>query len=563
MIRDFFLLNKLGFYQLRNRMLDGFRSRPGGMALLLLLGGGFFYGYLYLAWLLLDFIYQQEVYGLLFATRLVEFLLFIAVGMALMSSLTTAIATFYLSKDLEFQFSLPVSFHAWVSYRFSQVFFQSSWMLLLFGGSFIWIYLYLGGTPVWVQAIGLLAFAILCSFPILFSTMLCMILVKIFPAKRVHQVFLVLTVVLVSSVIFLFRYLEPEQFIGPGGLERFSGFIDLVSPRKQPYNPAVWCANLMASLNQQEWSEALPHAGRLFGLFAVAMGTFLVLARKLYRSSWDRALQSLSGEGDLRPTEQGANWLSRHLGHPVFSQEIRELLLFFRDPSQWSQIFVLIALLGLYLFSITRVPSNLLGASAYLMALLNTVFVAFISLSIASRFVFTSFSADGQAIWLMKTAPEGWYKFIRSKILVFGLPCLVFSMVLSVSSAYLLELRDAQLWDIALAALWDSTLMILLSLALGMLFVNPGVENPLKMIVSPGGLFLMAAGLFFAALHLVVRLTIHLPFINQALEPYGWPDMQRGGHVGYVAALIGLEVVLVMWLSKRGISHLRQGGYGG
>ncbi len=562
-MRDFLLLHKLDLLRLKNTVREGLRERPLGLLTLIVLGGGFYWGYLYLSWLLLNFIYHQEVYGILFATRLVEFLMLIAVGMALMSSLTTSIATFYLSKDLEFQFSLPVNFNAWVLHRLGQVYFQSSWMLLLFGGSFIWIYLYLGQTPIPVQFLGLLVFAILCSFPILVSASLCMLLVKIFPARRVHQVFLVLTIVLVSSLIFLFRYIEPERFISPGGLAEFRGFIDLLSPRDQPLNPAVWAANLMAAMNQGQWHAALGLSARLLGLFALGMGGFLALAHRVYRTSWDRALQSLSGEGELRPSHSRVSALSRRLSSHRWSQEMRELLLFFRDPSQWSQIFVLIALLGLYLFSITRVPQQLLGATAKVMSLLNGVFVGFIALSISSRFVFTSLSADGQAIWLMRTAPDGWSRFIRSKLLVFGLPCLGFSMLLGLSSAALLGIRGEDLFQVGLAALWDGLLMVCFALALGMLFIDPMVENPLKLIVSPGGLFLMVTGLFFSVLHLALRLTTAIAPLNRALHSYGWPDLQDGRHQFWTAGLIAVELVLVVWLIRRGYQRLRSGQFPG
>lgn len=563
MIRDFLLLHKLDLLRLKNTGREALRQRPLGLVTLVAFGLGFFWGYLYLSWLLLDFVYHQDVYGVLFATRLVEFLMLIAVGMALMSSLTTSIATFYLSKDLEFQFSLPVNFNAWVLHRFGQVYFQSSWMLLLFGGAFIWIYLYLGQTPIPVQFLGVLVFAVLCSFPILLSAILCILLVVIFPARRVHQVFLVLTIVLVSSFIFLFRYIEPERFISPGGLAEFRGFIDLLSPRDQPLNPAVWAADLMAAMNQRQWQAAVGPGARLLGLFGLGMAAFLYLARRVYRSSWDRALQSLSGEGELRPSKGQVSALSRRLSNPQFSQEIREILLFFRDPSQWSQIFVLIALLGLYLFSITRVPQQLLGATAKIMSLLNGVFVGFIALSIASRFVFTSLSADGQAIWLMRTAPDGWSRFIRSKLLVFGLPCLGFSMLLGLSSAMLLGIRGDDLVQVGLAAFWDGSLMICLALALGMLFIDPMVENPLKLIVSPGGLFLMVSGLFFSLLHLALRLTTAIERMNRALLEYGWPNMQDGRHVNWTVGLIAVELVLVVWLIRRGYRHLRSGQFPG
>ena len=512
--------------------------------------------------MLLAFIFKQPVYGVLLATKLIQILLFIALGIGLMSSLTNAIAHFYLSRDLEFQFSLPVNLNSWLLHRFFQVYIQSNWMLLLFGGPFIWIFLDLSDNNMLVCLLGVGVLAALSAFPVLFSTLLCMSLVKVFPARRVHQVFLVATVIMVASLVFLFRYLEPEQFIGPGGMDRFRGYIDLVSLDSQQWNPAIWASNLLAALSQKQWTEALRHGGQLGGAFVGTVGFMLLAGRRLYRSSWDRALQSLSGEGEIQLDIAKDSFLSRGLQYPRWSQEAREVLLFLRDPSQWSQVFVLLALLGLYLFSVTKLPQNPFGGTMYNLALGNSGFVAFISLSLASRFVFTSFSSDGQAIWLMKTTPDGWVHFVRGKLLVYGVPTLIFALVLNLLSGMLMKLTGEQLLYLGIGVVWDTAFMVFLALGLGMLFINPGIDNPLKMIVSTGGFLLMAVGLFVTLLHVILRLTSNSPEINLLLSYMTWwPDLQDGKVYYYFGSLFLIEVLGLVWLCRQGLTHLRIGDF--
>jgi ABC-2 type transport system permease protein len=335
--------------------------------------------------------------------------------------------------------------------------------------------------------------------------------------------------------------------------------VDLTANRRQPWNPAMWAADLFAAWNQKQWSASVRPGLKLAGLFAFGIGGLLLTAKTLYRGSWDRALQALSGETDLLQRRTRLSWLSHRLSSRAFSQEVREVLLFLRDPSQWSQVFVLCALMALYLFSVSKVTDNLLGATSFIMALLNTLFVSFISLSIASRFVFTSFSADGEAIWLMKTAPEGWAGFVRAKLIVFGVPCLFFSIALGVLSGVILGLSNHQLWVLGMHGLWDGSLMIALSLGMGMLFINPGIENPLKLIISPGGLLLMVVGVFFAAVHLVLRLTTTMPTLNSFLSEYGWPDMSEGRGRIIIGAVIAVEALGAVILILRGMRHLRRG----
>lgn len=547
--------------QFKNKIKMSLSERPIITLTLTLLGAGFFSLYLLLTYWLIKFIYFQDVYGVLLATKLIQILLYISVGISLVSSLTTAMAHLYLSRDLEFHFSLPINFQTWILHRFSQIFLQSNWMLLLFGSPIIWLFLQFGEASYFVRLIGILIFAILSTFPIFIAVILCMLLVKIFPARRVHQVFLVLTVVLVSSLVLIFRALEPEKFLGPGGLDEFRGFVDLVNVDNQSWNPAVWAYNAIAALSQQTWSQVWVPLTKLITLFLATIGLFLFAAQKLYRSSWDRALQSMSGEGDLKAPDAKVSFLNRLLSHPRWSQETREIILFFRDPSQWSQIFVLAALLGLCLFSLTKLPLNPFGSTRFQMALAGTAMVDFICLSIASRFIFTSFSADGQAIWLMKTAPEGWIRFMRSKLLVFGLPTGFFALLLMLLSGKIMDLSGPQLLTVGLHCFWDSAVLVLLSMALGMLFINPSVENPLKLVVSPGGVLLMTTGFFITGLHVFLRLSEAIPAFNVMLMKIGWPDVQDGKATYYYSGLILLEAIGLFYLARRGVEHLRKGDF--
>jgi len=561
MIRDWLSLNKLAWAQVLNRAKVSFGKSPLLMIGLVLAGCAFFYGYLRLATLLMEFVFRQDVYGVILATKLLQILLFIGLGVALMSSLNTAISNLFLSKDLEFQFSLPVSFSAWMMHRYQQVFIQSSWMLILFAAPFFWIFLGLSETGVMVQIIGVFAFIMVCSFPVTAAILACIFLVKVFPAKRIHQVFLVMTLVLSCVLVFLFRYLEPEQFIGPGGIDRFRGYMDLVALDRQQWNPAIWAANFVTALGQKEWAGSLPHAGRLVGAFIFSICLFLWVSHKVYRTSLDRALQSLSGEGQLHAGRYRESRLSLALHHPRLNQASRELLLFLRDPSQWSQIFVMVALLGLYLFSLTKIPMEPFGSSRLYLALGNTGFVAFIALSLASRFSFTTFSSDGEAIWLMKTIPGGWGRFVESKFWVFGIPIIIFAMGLSVLSGLVIDLDSRQLLMLAAYSFWDSLFMVGMSMALGMLFIQPNIENPLKLVVSPGGFLLMAIGLFTTLVHVLLRMVENSEFLAYVLIEKGWPDFSGQRALFYDAGLMLAEAIAVRQLLLKGIKHLKRGQY--
>jgi hypothetical protein len=246
-------------------------------------------------------------------------------------------------------------------------------------------------------------------------------------------------------------------------------------------------------------------------------------------------------------------WSQRIQGQRLH-QIAREVLFFLRDPAQWSQIFILIGLLALYLYSITRLPLAPYGGTRLQVAFANTIFVAFVGLSLSSRFIFTSFSSEGQALWLLKTAPSGWHAWVRAKLLVFGLPILLFCLLLSLGSGYLLSLGSEALFFLSLATTWDLLFILALSTCCGILFMNPNTENLQKLLVTPGGLFLMSAGLVFVLGHGIMRLISTSHILNAYFVHLGFPNLAGPAVLPWAALLILLEFLslgITMWRAMR------------
>ncbi|MCB1051313.1 MAG: hypothetical protein KDC71_12005 [Acidobacteria bacterium] len=558
MIRDFFLLSSLHLRTAKNQAWGFLRHHPI-QAFVISAGLLFFYGgFLRIAYVALARIYHQETVGIIMCTKLIQLMLLVSVGVATMSSLTTAISNLYMSKDLEFQFSLPVKFPSWIYYRQSQVILQSCWMVLVFGGPIVYFFLKLSGLSLGLRAVGLIAFLMLVSMMVFLATMLSFILIRLFPARRVHQVLFIISIILMSLLVFYFRYIEPEKFIGPGGMEEFNGYLDLVNPTAQAWNPAKWTGDFLTALSLKNWPEARLHGFRIGFIFVMFQIPFLFSAYRFYRSSWDRALHALSGETP-EPGKMGflARYWSNRLDNRNGNQTAREVLLFMRDPSQWTQIFILAGLLALYLYSITKLPLSPFGGTRYQLALGNTVFVAFVGLSICSRFIFTSFSTEGQALWLMKVAPESWEKWIESKLKVYGIPTLFFCLILSLGSGIILELQPRMLLRVGMATAWDLMLIVGASVVFGLLFMDPKIENANKMIVSPGGLLLMSVCMFFMLAHGILRIVGSSEMLMYYFRRAGWPNLEGWRYTAWAGTLGAIEIAILGLFLWRAIRHLR------
>jgi ABC-2 type transport system permease protein len=80
---------------------------------------------------------------------------------------------------------------------------------------------------------------------------------------------------------------------------------------------------------------------------------------------------------------------------------VKDVLVFLRDPSQWSQLLLLCALVAIYIFNFAALPlgdgSALALAMRDLAAIMNLGLGTFVTTTIAVRFVYPMVSLEGRA----------------------------------------------------------------------------------------------------------------------------------------------------------------------
>ena len=105
---------------------------------------------------------------------------------------------------------------------------------------------------------------------------------------------------------------------------------------------------------------------------------------------------------------------------------LQDLRTFLRDPTQWSQLLILLALLGLYVLNIPNIPPRMNAFEFQLLiSFLNTGAISLILATFTSRFVFPLISLEAQQMWLMGLVP-----IPRGRLL---LPKLIFALTITLS----------------------------------------------------------------------------------------------------------------------------------
>jgi ABC-2 type transport system permease protein len=204
---------------------------------------------------------------------------------------------------------------------------------------------------------------------------------------------------------------------------------------------------------------------------------------------------------------RGLDQLARRLPlSPVRRQLlVKDVKVFVRDVSQWSQLLLLLALVLVYLYNfrvldLDRVP-GMSGVIKNAYAFLNMGMAGFVMATVTVRFVFPAVSAEGAAFWIIRTAPISLRDFLWSKFWTGLVPVLALTECLVVAGNYFLGTDPflKQLTAVAVGVM--AFALVGLAAGLGARYPRFAADNPSQVAGSYGGVaFMVAAVLYVLAM---------------------------------------------------------------
>src|SRR2546425_7937844 len=176
---------------------------------------------------------------------------------------------------------------------------------------------------------------------------------------------------------------------------------------------------------------------------------------------------------------------------------LKDIKLFFRDTTQWSQLILLAVLVVVYVFNIKALPLHRGEPVGFfyvnLVSFLNLGLAGFVLASIAARFIFPAVSLEGRQMWLLRSSPPDLKALLWSKYWVGTLPLLALGLLLTGMTNALLEVSTFMM-VMSLATMAALTLAIAaMALAFGTLYPQFETENAAQIPTSFGGLVFMMA----------------------------------------------------------------------
>jgi len=496
--------------------------------------------------------------GPLLAGKILGVALLTFVGILVLSNVITSLSSFFLAKDLDLLVSAPVDWLRLYSAKLGETLLHSSWMVALMAVPVFAAYgVVFRGGPLFVPY-AILTVAPLLVLPAVAGSALTLTLVNVFPARRTRDLLSIVALGTVGGLILLFRLIRPERLASPEGFRNLLEFIAVLRTPTSPYLPSEWAAQaVMGYLRGRV--DVLPLA-----LLWSTAGAFVVLGASLHRRLFAPGFTKAQEAAER--FVRGTLW-RRTVGTllyflPVAKREfvIKDVKLFFRDTTQWSQLILLAVLVVVYLFNIKTLPLHRGEPVGFfyitLVSFLNLGLAGFVLAAIAARFIFPAVSLEGRHMWLLRSSPLDLGALLWSKYWVGTIPLLGLALLLTGVTNMLLEVRPFMM-VLGLVAIVCLTFAIgALALSFGALFPQFETENAAQIPTSFGGLVYMMASV---ALLAVVIFGLWQGVFQYVRSIYlGQPVVVDAWMIGWFAATAALCAVVTATALRAGLRRMER-----
>jgi ABC-2 type transport system permease protein len=422
------------------------------------------------------------MFGTIAATRLLSMIVMTFAFVVIISNVITTFSTFFLAEDLEIVLSSPVPARSLYTARFLETMADSSWMVLVFGLPVFLAYGNVFEAPWSFYVLTVICLICLLMLTTALAIFLVQALVKIFPLRRLRDLFVFIGILVFIGVYLLFRMIRPEEFLNPEGFASMMDYMSVMSEPASPLLPTTWILETLR-----------PYiTGYGFNQIPFYLGLLVTGSYGAYRLAGHYHEYS-HGDGYSRAFESRGARLSRSKFLALYTKAlhacldrttarlvVKETLLMARDWGRLSQVLLLAALIVVYLYNFTALPSlDNPAATRFLkntVAFLNIGLAGFVLASLGVRFLFPAISFEGRAFWVLKGSPVPLERILWVKFFFYLAPMLFLGLFLVIMTNRLLEL------EMVISAICTVTVTLLTigitSLSIGMGVVHADLRNP-------------------------------------------------------------------------------------
>ncbi|MEW6675080.1 MAG: hypothetical protein AB1348_03545 [Nitrospirota bacterium] len=430
----------------------------------------------------LSYVRGIEFFGELISKKLFSMIFFSLTGFLILSNIITAISSFYLSRDIPFLLSIPVEIKDILNLKSVETIMNSSWMVISFIPPVFIAY----GT-IYKAPLSYYIFTAATFIPFIFITagtgiLIAHVLTRLFPAKRVRDVLLAIGLLLFLGLYFVLRSITPLDTGTP------EGFISSIMTFRINSHilPGYWITEAIFPVLKNRDTD-LFYIAILLSNGAFLFMLSVLIGERLYRRNLER----------IQPAGKGFNKGLLQDFYPNYKSAIlwKDTKIFFRDTGQWSQLFIIGALMMVYIYNFKTIPvkaiSGLLPYIKELMVLINMVMTGLVLSAVSARFLYSSVSLEGEAFWIIRASPVVLKKFLWSKLLYGSIPVSVVIVALVFITNIVMDVTGLLMFLSVGTALMLCISISGLGTGLGAMYPKFKYENIASVSMNLGGIAFM------------------------------------------------------------------------
>lgn len=500
----------------------------------------------------LSYFHGQNELGIILSLKIFQMAWITIFAMLVFSSMVAAVSTLYLASDNEILLSAPVVPSEIFLMRFVTTSINTSWMIMVFCLPVFGAYssIFSAGPLFWP----LLATAIptVAAIASGFAMLLTVAIVYLFPAKRTKNIVLYLSLCFGIFLYLIFRMMRPEDLVNPDKYAQFIDYFSAISTPAGPWLPAGWAANMLTVYlldGKVDWL-----------ILGLLMTTPLLLyfagevaMNKLFLIGFSKSQESFGGHVEFRPASRFQStvaWIIRKEGKH-----------FLRDSAEWSQFFMIGALVVVYLYNFKVLPLDRSPMPTQyisnLIAFANIGLSGFLAASLAARFVYPSISAERGAFYLIRSAPLSLGRYLWYKYLFYFPPFTILTLILVLISNHLLRITGPMYWISLFISLVTTWTCIGMALGFGLYFADFKTENR-NSTMDPGAILYLFCAIFYQLLVILTGLHPAFRLVRRWLRLQVVPLLDVVKISGWGIGVVYISVLLVLFLCRRGISRIEQ-----
>ncbi len=440
--------------------------------------------------------------------------------MLMFSNMIIGYSTLFKSQETQWMLTLPVRSLDVFRWKLMETTLLASWAFLFLSAPLMAAY---GNARHVSPGFYLKVFLLFVPFTAIPAALgsIAILVVTRYLHRRVFKwaLFGVSVVGIVTGVTFL-KPMQAEQLEQAQMVASLTQLLHNSNVTLQPMLPSYWVASSMIA-----WGEGWSGKGLFYFLVLLsnAMMATLVcvtLSRRLFYEGWSRnhtqgdfqlGVPLLDKPINLPRADLADRFMNLwpRLHHVTRALIVKDIRVFWRDTSQWSQFVIFFGLLGLYVLNLRSVAYDMgnqywasfvcflnLGASSMTLATLTT------------RFVFPQFSLEGKRLWIVGMVPNGFKRVLLEKFWLSSVCSAAITLCLMLTSSWMLCIPG---W---LTLLFGSTVVVMsfalcgIAVGIGALFpnfasgstANRRDDDPARIVSGFGGTFCFLLSLIYIIL---------------------------------------------------------------